>query len=541
MLRPPAESRDIRARIHQSSAGILPIWRLPTPVTEQRTAVNAPQPASQQLFQPQPQPEPSPAPAEPDIVRDITPEPAPPRRARRRFAAPLAAAAALLVLAAGGALLGVRLWARGTGAQPEDAVPASVAAFARIDLTPGYGQRLAFDALMDRFPGNGGSGRAWIDTGVGELVEDLVPGLDFDAARPWFGHRLGAGVWARGGQPVLLLTLATSDEDGARRALAAASVSARGKDLGFVVADGYALVARADRDAQPAAEEAAAAAHTRSLADHPAFRAAVAGLPADQPLLAWTDLALAGAVLGDSARNTPALFAGLAPRLAQRGTIAVGVRAVDNGLEIRARTSGLGDAAAPVDLRARLDAMPGSGAAAGVFAGGDGLGAALAELGRSGKGLGALLDGGPAGGRARSATLAGALRSAKMIDFLLTPMGADFPALTIGVQARDARSAAGLVAALGGLAGTPLEARRDGDRVTIGPPGSVTGGGRLADLPLYREAMADTPPEPLAAFYVDVQRLAAGLDAADAAAVTPVAAVGGAVGQRDTLIRVVIR
>src|SRR4051812_10136062 len=61
---------------------------------------------------------------------------------RRRLAATLVAAGvAVAVLIAGGAFAVMRMWKGPTGALPEDATPASVAAFARINLTPGLGQR----------------------------------------------------------------------------------------------------------------------------------------------------------------------------------------------------------------------------------------------------------------------------------------------------------------------------------------------------------------------------------------------------------------
>ena len=104
--------------------------------------------------------------------------------------------------------------------EPESAVPASVVAFARIDVNPGLRDKLDFDSLVKKFPTNGKS-----TTDVVTSVEKSAAtsaGLDYTTdVKPWFAGQAGVAAWPdAAGKPVVLLVFASKDdargEEGAR-------------------------------------------------------------------------------------------------------------------------------------------------------------------------------------------------------------------------------------------------------------------------------------------------------------------------------------
>jgi hypothetical protein len=118
----------------------------------------------------------------------------------------------------GVAYAGMRLW-YGSGAQPEEATPSTVVAFARLDLSPGLGQGRTINNLAKKFPQE--SGKDTID----ELKKGIFEALDIDEAahvehvEPWFAERVGVAWWIDGQKrPYSLITVATTDESAARAA-----------------------------------------------------------------------------------------------------------------------------------------------------------------------------------------------------------------------------------------------------------------------------------------------------------------------------------
>jgi hypothetical protein len=63
----------------------------------------------------------------------------------------VAAAVALVLVASAGAWAVVRVWFS-SGAQPEEAMPASVGAYARLDLDPSLDQGTKLVKLLRKFP-----------------------------------------------------------------------------------------------------------------------------------------------------------------------------------------------------------------------------------------------------------------------------------------------------------------------------------------------------------------------------------------------------
>ncbi|MEV0561219.1 hypothetical protein, partial [Dactylosporangium sp. NPDC050588] len=310
-----------------------------------------------------------------------------PIRPRRRLAVVLSAAAvAVAVLLGGGAFALARMWNGPTGTLPEDLVPASVAAFARIDLSPGIGQRVKVEALLRKA---GGNGPKTLDDTKRDVFADLEAPIGYDDVASWFDDRIGVATWAApepGAKAVTLVVASSRDDAKARKALTAAQQKAGTDDLGFVVDDGHVLLAFDGKDLQQAATAAAAAAAKTPLSKDPAFTAAVAKLPAGQPGLAWADLSRADDlaqeflafgvdVEGEEGEETDAEVAGPPVALPElKGTLVVGVQAGDDGLELRARVSGgsglpLTATSAGTDALALLGALPADATAAGAAGG----------------------------------------------------------------------------------------------------------------------------------------------------------------------------
>ncbi|WP_426510579.1 hypothetical protein ACPPVO_07835 [Dactylosporangium sp. McL0621] len=323
-----------------------------------------------------------------------------PVRSRRRLALVLGTAAVIVAVVAAGAAYAVKQrWDKPTGALPEDRLPASVAAFARVNLTPGLGQRVKFEELLRRASG----APAQVDGLERELFEGLRTPITYADVAPWFDDRIGVAMWAAPAHPdraVTLVVASATDDKKARTSLETLQRK-RGTDrIGFVVEDGYVLVAVGELDAQDAAAAAADEAKRAPLAKDAAFRSAIGTLPGDQPVIGWADLPratklepdlseaflgeLPGAeVLGQYGGPVPSAASGPPaspsagagrPALDLSGVAVVGLQAADDALEATVRLIGvdglpLGTDAGRTDVVNALGALSGDASAAGVLAG----------------------------------------------------------------------------------------------------------------------------------------------------------------------------
>ncbi|WP_027346777.1 hypothetical protein [Hamadaea tsunoensis] len=326
------------------------------------------------------------------IAAAATPEAeaGPPRK--RRLALILSSAAVAVVLVAGIAAYAGYQFLTG-GAQPGGRIPASVVAYAAVDLKPGVGQQAKLLNLARRFPQAGAD-----PDSAQKVVENLLQQADLpdvdarqDLAR-WVGVRVSAAVWPHDGQQYLLIAAATRDDKTARDALTRIAADAKDTSVGFVVEDGVALIAVGAAHGAETAKAAAAEAHQHPLIASDRYAAARTWLGADNVAVLWADLAgfpdamdaLDKATVDDTTADDPSgddapgdyapgdgasdgdvpLPADL-PKMT--GTIAVGVRATDFGIETRYHTFGYtgdgkqGDGKQPAiaDAVAKLGAQPG--------------------------------------------------------------------------------------------------------------------------------------------------------------------------------------
>lgn len=468
---------------------------------------------------------------------------------RRRGRTPVilvAVATVVALLLGGGAYAGIRMW-NGSGAQPEDATPANVVAFARVDLSPGYGQKLKINTLLKKFPQRNG------EDAVEELIEGIFDtfGIDEESynahVKPWFGERVGVALWLDDAKrPYGLIVLAADDEAAARDGLAQLQRKDGEQKFGFHVQGGFALVAKGTAASQDAAEAAAQDLAQGSLAESAQFHSDVSSLPDRQTVLAWGDLTRAGTLLESVLRATPGggitrtspqgLLGGIlgtangtGPLGAFQGRVVLGARATDDGVEIRFHSFDMvpGAQQAAGDVRSVMDALPGNSIMAGSFQMGplgDSLKGLLPDAGRLQPVPDDVLEGLPPEeaerlreqieqSRSRYTALSDAVSAigGAKISIALSNMDDPVPGLAAAAETTSPEKAAALADAAK-LAGDEVTVTTSGRKVELKTKGYTAGGGTLADQSLYREAMSGAPKSASVMVYLDFQRVFAGTD-----------------------------
>jgi hypothetical protein len=447
--------------------------------------------------------------------------PVPPRRRRRRTLF-IALGAVVALLLSGAAIAGAAVWYGWGVAEPEDVLPGSSIAFARVDLSPGLGQALALQNLAHKFPPQPG-GEDVVAQAEENLTHELLAPLDFATdVKPWLGDRLGAALWSPGGSATCTLTALASTDD-AKAGAALARVSG----ITYAFSRGYAVLARCGHGGS--VTQALAAATQQTLGAHPAFAQAKGQLPGGQAMLAWADGSQYRSVAPASSTDLNA------------ATVLVGVRATNAGLELRARIHSTSDTTDTVaaDALSQLGSLPGGSVV--------GLSADLrAARALSGDVTNALDDlrretrGGLTDLERFVYDLAGSTVSFSLVD----PAS---PATKLLIEAGDGRSAADLAGVLGrdlGAAGGDVSVT--GNTVSMTSPRYQGGSGRLDDDPIYRAAMTDPPANVILAGYANLTDLGASmkLGADQAAQLRPIQAVGFSLGtdhgSAELRLRVVI-
>ncbi len=513
-----------------------------------------------------------------------------PRKGRRRATILISTSVAVLLVGGVGAFAAVRMWTGSGHTQPESAMPASIGAFARVDLNPGVRDKLKFDNLIKKFPTNGTS-----TTGLITSIEHHAStslGLDYDTdVKSWFDGRIGFAEWTdKAGQPTLLIALASKNDNAARTALHKVQIKQGADEFGFVVSNGYALISGGSETAQADAVAASAEAKKSPLADVKAYRSATSHLGDSNLVVAYADLRRIGSLLqsrlgagglgalpgigGPDGSATDGIGGGLLPGgtramggalggmlsgggagLAKlTGTIAVGGSVTDDGVEIHAHSEGIPGQVSGTNVRPALDALPG-GTIVGLATDG------LDPNGTAVKSITGLLSGllttrtnsdgsssGPPAVLLSAVTdVATKLLTAKVISVGLTGMVDGKPALQASLQARSAADATAIMSTINQFTGGALPGltvNQAGD--TIHAAYGTAGGGKLGDSALYKKTMADMSKANVVLF-INV-RGALGLARSEAGSVPPAVASVKAVGfgittsgaTIDELIRVVI-
>ena len=476
-----------------------------------------------------------------------------PRRRPSRTTIVIALAAVVTLLLGGTAIAGAWVWYGWGATQPEEALPATSAVFARIDLSPGLGQRLALDNLAKKFPKDGKSTRDFVEQLKRDLTKQLgLEPLDYDRdVKPWFADRIGFAAWAKDGastDPCGLIAMASKDDRAAGAAPRKVRDRKGAEGFGFAFTNGYAVLVEcgAAADSQGTADAAIAAIQRESLAQHQPFADALAKLPSGQTAVGWADLAAAE-------RTLPSLI-GITGRVGSlstgsgKGQVILGAKATGDGVELRYRWSGVSAPQNHRDVLGELGALPGNttiGAAADLYVVRETLGDVERTLG---------LDEAPD-------LPASVLRNGvdailgSVVSIAVSDVGAadDNPAVRVVAKAASAAASADITELLDALGARPgqlppgVAIESSGDRVTVTAGAYRAADGHLSDRAIYRDAMAGASGTSTVAVFVDVARLTASLHlgAKQAANIKPLKAVGLTTGyDGDTmvgLVRAIIR
>lgn len=200
-------------------------------------------------------------------------------RGRGRRRGPLVAGVVgAAVLVGGGAYAAVAILGAGGGDQPDSVLPASAAVYARVDVNPSVGQKVAavrfFQGLDPETKARLDAGEwrewAWEQLANGEEV----PGdVDFEAdIEPWLGDRLGVALVPRGAEQEPIVAVALQVKDGQLaldtldRLTAEDEVTEGETELAYYLDDDYVVFTTADD-----LEDLRAAAQQGTLDDHEAY------------------------------------------------------------------------------------------------------------------------------------------------------------------------------------------------------------------------------------------------------------------------------
>lgn len=460
------------------------------------------------------------------LPTDLLGEPVPTRRSRRRRTMLVAIGLGLALVAGSITYAGVSYWYGWSATQPEAVLPSTVNAFVRLDFSPGLGQRIKLGNLARKFPA--AADRDSVAQVKRGLVNDLgLDPLSYDAdIQGWLGDRVGLATWPTAGATghCDVAALASRDDGLAATALTRVRQHKGAAAFGFKVSNGYAVYAHcADQNSQSAVEAVLAQAKTRTLAARADFADDLSALPAGQVAVAWANLPDGVTGLHDLLAEADL---GTLDLTGLRGTVLLGVRATDGGVEARYRAHLGSHPSRPArDVVSALGALPG-GTVVGVSA----------DLSTFQPGT---IPTNPA--KVDPLELVPALFGGT-VSLSASDVRSSSAALRLVVQAADASRATRLASALGGPASgwyTGISVSRSGNTVTASSSAYRPGTGTLADAATFTAALAGAPADSLVAAFVDVTAVAAQsqLSPDEAAQLAPVKAAGFATGyDGDTLI-----
>jgi Protein of unknown function (DUF3352) len=251
----------------------------------------------------------------------------------------IAGVAALAVLAGGAVAAYAYTVLASSGIQPERVLPATTVAFAKLDLDPAAGQKIAAYRLSGKFPAVS-KGAPNIDAEKNALLSTFIGDQsDFDYTtdiKPWLGDRIAvAAVPDTASESGIDPVLAVAYTDEAKMKAALSKAARTEKDLGYVTIDGYALIS----DSQSHAEAALGGVRRGTLARQDRYRADLKSLHGDQIAVGWADLAATVAALkaGSGAGSTQLdELQSLNALSASKGRIVIGAHVSSDYLEIAA-------------------------------------------------------------------------------------------------------------------------------------------------------------------------------------------------------------
>ena len=405
----------------------------------------------------------------------------------------------------------------GGGTQPEELVPATAFAFAKIDLDPAANQKIAVNELANHFPdAPKGTADDVLQRFVREAFKE-VDEVDYDAdIKPWLDKRVGlAGFVDAAGKAHPLGVVQSKDDAKARVAMD--KLVAGEQDVAYTIDRGYVLIS----DTQAAADEAKTESAKASLDGNDTYQADVDLLDGDQILVGWADVKRSFDVFTKEAGDlTPLDLSKLPSFITDRitGRFVAGLHAEKGYLELAGRSIG-GDLSkvktGGLDLFSRLPA--GTVAAVGAYGLDETLGEAFYQFAASD-----LIPGFAAGladiekeiGISIRDEIIPLLGSETAVQLGDVPDLESAPEVGFISTVRDpakVRATAVKLARIARDTGFPVVSRLDGNTFYLALEQShldqlkATGG--LTSDPTFKTAMGDLGDRLGAAFYADLGRL----------------------------------
>ncbi|GAA1513054.1 DUF3352 domain-containing protein [Kribbella lupini] len=223
-------------------------------------------------------------------------QPEPPKR-RNKWIPLVAVVAVLAVLGGGGLFAYARL--NGGGGQPAEVLPGTAVAYARIDLNPSAGQRVAALRYLMKFPSakerigltsdNDDLRQKLFELLKKEAGDDLAD-VDFEKdVKPWLGDRAGLAALPPSGDrksPDVVVAVQVKSEDKANAGLDKLFAKEDEKP-GRVFTDGYVLLG----DNQALVESAASTAKDSPLSENSKFDGDMSALGEQGFASFWADTA----------------------------------------------------------------------------------------------------------------------------------------------------------------------------------------------------------------------------------------------------------
>ncbi len=263
------------------------------------------------------------------------------RGVRRAARVAVATAAVAAVIGGSDVAFAAVDYLSGGGAQPEDVLPASVVAIAKVDFDPSLDQKLAVYQLSKKLPVDGSS-TFKEDTLKDDLLGSLFAEFGENYARdfkPWIGDRAAvAYVPDMKDESGFAMVAAVQYKDRGKanvamnRLRAAAARHPEDTQLNYALKGGYVLIAET-----PAKVRALAAATTYLSAD-PGYTESLAALGGDQVATAWVDIRATYVATPRAERKSNPYFSGLTS--IPTGHYVAGVHADPSYLEVRGMAIG---------------------------------------------------------------------------------------------------------------------------------------------------------------------------------------------------------
>ncbi len=436
---------------------------------------------------------------------------------RRRRTGLIAGIATVAVLAMAAGSLAAWSALSGGGAQPEDVLPASTIAFAKVDLDPSAGQKIQLYNLLQKFPASSQLKDTDKDFGqwlVRRLTESAATSNGVDFARdiePWLGRRFAVAAvpGPSSDEPVEpLVILQETDEKAAAAALDKIRKADGADKLDYAFQDGYVVVATSS---STAAHAAVAAALQAPLGKDTRFVDDVASLQSDQVVTAWADAGAVGRLVKAEAGKLDAVPGGQLGQLVDatyQGRWVLGIHAADSTVEMVVNTRGGKPSAAVAPVSGVAHVAPD---AWGVLAIG-GMDQRVDDLWKQVSALPTYKDMVAKATDQLGLDLPGDLKTLLGSELELSIGGdiLDSPTFVAAATSKDAATAAAAKARLAAIldsAGAPpdlLAARVDGSTLYVGSSQDAVDGagdGKLAANPLFAQAVADPGSAEVLAFF----------------------------------------